>query len=147
MTAGRPLTYTDEIGVEICQVVSTSSDGLNKLCAEREHWPIPNTIYEWRIKIKEFGDMYARAKQSQVEVLVEEIIEISDDKTNDTMYIYDDSGEMKEICNKEWIARSRLRIDSRKWLASKLAPRIYGDKIQNETTLVVKQEDAIKELA
>ncbi|WP_367379929.1 hypothetical protein [Legionella quinlivanii] len=30
------------------------------------------------------------------------------------------------MCNSEFIARSRLRINTRKWLASKLAPKIYG---------------------
>jgi hypothetical protein len=32
------------------------------------------------------------------------------------------------VCNSEFIARSRLRIDTLKWLASKLVPRLYGDK-------------------
>lgn len=139
----RPLEYTDILGQEICKIVSTTSKGLNILCEERDHWPNPNTIYEWRIKLKEFGEMYARAKQSQVEVLVEEIVEISDDTTHDKIV----SDEGKVVTDHEHINRSRLRIDSRKWLASKLAPRIYGDKVQNDTTITIRPEDAIKELA
>ncbi|TXH58050.1 MAG: terminase small subunit protein, partial [Desulfurellales bacterium] len=32
------------------------------------------------------------------------------------------------------VARNRLRVDARKWLASKLAPKKYGDKVLNEVT-------------
>jgi hypothetical protein len=47
--------------------------------------------------------------------------------------------------NKEWTNRSRLRIDARKWVASKLKPKVYGDKTDitsggeqlKQTTIVI----------
>jgi hypothetical protein len=138
---GSPLTYTPELGEEICMAIATTSEGLAKLCKLYPHWPNPNTIYEWRIKIKEFGEMYARAKQNQVEVLVDEILTISDDSSND--YIPNDEGKL--VYNSEHVNRSRLRIDSRKWFAAKLAPRVYGDKVENNHTFS-SPLDSLKEI-
>jgi hypothetical protein len=86
--------------------------------------------------------MYARAKQRQVELLVDEIITISDDSSEDDSVDLD--GNM--FVNNVRVTRAKLRIDTRKWLAAKLAPRLYGDKIQTETTVTIKHEDALKEL-
>lgn len=49
-------------------------------------------------------------------------------------------------CDAEFIARSRLRIDTRKWLASKLAPKIYGlhpTENESEKSLSVPSLDGI----
>jgi hypothetical protein len=80
-----------------------------------------------------FGQQYARAREAQAEYLVDEIVEIADDGTNDYMAIRDSEGEIagwRE--NGEYIQRSRLRVDARKWAASKLAPKKYGDKQVHE---------------
>ncbi|HEX4371997.1 MAG TPA: hypothetical protein VHZ50_01710 [Puia sp.] len=138
---GSPLTYTPELGEEICITISTTSEGLETLCKLNPHWPNPNTIYEWRLKLKEFGEMYTKAKKSQVEVLVDEILAIADDNSQD--YITNDEGKL--VYNSEHVNRSRLRIDTRKWFAAKLAPRIYGDKVENTHTFIT-QEEALKAL-
>ena len=124
---GRPTDYTSELAVEICQAIACSSQGLRKLCQQHEHWPCPDTVYSWLMKHTEFSEQYAIAKQVQVEVLVDEILEIADDVTKDT--IVNDKG--KAVCNSEWINRSRLRVDSRKWIASKLVPKVYGERLSN----------------
>lgn len=69
-------------------------------------------------------DMYAQAREARADKMAEEIIAISDDSSRDT--IIDDDGN--ERTNQEVVARSRLRVDSRKWLASKMLPKKYGDK-------------------
>ena len=76
----------------------------------------------------EFGRLYTEAKRSQIEVFVEDIVDISDDNKRDAEV--DKSG--KKRINRDFYERSRLRVDTRKWLACKLAPRIYGDKVQSE---------------
>ncbi|MCX7120111.1 MAG: hypothetical protein NTZ86_09670 [Legionellales bacterium] len=73
---------------------------------------------------KEFSDLYARAKRFQVEVIIDEILEIADDASNDS--IVNEDG--KSVIDHEHINRARLKIDTRKWLAAKLCPRLYGDK-------------------
>lgn len=72
-----------------------------------------------------FRKNYARAREDQADVLAEEILQIADDGLNDTYT--DEKGN--ECTNQDVIARSRLRVDARKWYASKLAPKKYGEKL------------------
>lgn len=71
-------------------------------------------------------EQYARAREAQADKFVEDIIQIADDGSRDT-YI-DENGNVRT--DQEVIARSRLRVDARKWLASKMAPKKYGEKIE-----------------
>ena len=87
-------------------------------------------VYEWLNSInnnfdKEFLNNYARATQDRADVLVEEIIAIADNQEND-VYI-NDAGV--EVTNWNVINRARLRVDSRKWIAGKMKPKKYGDKL------------------
>src|SRR5689334_2739774 len=121
---GRPTDYNKKLADLICERVATHEVGLQRLCAMYDDMPDKTTINKWRYKYPEFSTQYARAKISQIELLVDEIMEIADDSTKDE--IINDQGVRS--CNSEFIARSRLRIDTRKWLAAKLMPRLYGDK-------------------
>ena len=73
-------------------------------------------------------DQYMRAREALADVYADEIIEIADDGSRD----YKTLDDGREVPDQDHIARSRLRVDARKWAASKLAPKKYGDKIQNE---------------
>jgi hypothetical protein len=75
----------------------------------------------------DFRNQYARAREAQADRMAEEILEIADDGRNDT-YTDEDGNERT---NQEIVARSRLRVDARKWLAAKMAPKKYGDKIEH----------------
>jgi hypothetical protein len=120
--------YTKQLGEEICLKVATTPMGLEHLCKKNKHWPCFQTIYEWRLKNREFGEMYAKAKIAQVEVLVDQTLSIADDTTNDSLLRTDKEGNAVEVCNSEWVNRSRLRVQTRQWHATKLAPMIYGDR-------------------
>ena len=71
--------------------------------------------------------MYARAREDQQEHWADEIVEIADDATNDWVKRQTRSGEIETLVNSDNINRSRLRVDTRKWLMAKLMPRKYGD--------------------
>ena len=73
----------------------------------------------------EFSEQYARAREAQADKLAEEALQIADDGRSDT-YV-DGDGSVKT--DTEVIQRSKLRVDTRKWLASKMAPKKYGDKV------------------
>lgn len=141
---GRRSEFTQDIADEICRVVSTCTDGLKKMCGKREHWPDPETIHGWRLSFPNFANQYAHAKCIQADLLAEECIDIADSIENDTT-IDPETGKMK--CDHEWVARSRLRLDARKWIACKLLPKVYGDKQQVDTTLTINHEDTLKDLA
>lgn len=129
---GRQSTYTPEIADLICDQIA---DGLPLTEVLRQPGMPPySTVTAWANSsapsaVPEFVVKYARARAIQVEVLAEQILEIADDSTNDYVVRKTDAGEYATI-DQENINRSRLRIDSRKWLLSKLRPDKYGDKLE-----------------
>jgi hypothetical protein len=87
------------------------------------------------------SDLYARAREMRADTLAEQILEIADHKQDDT-YI-DGDGNVRT--DADVVARARLRVDSRKWLASKMLPKIYGDKQDLNVTGTVDIATAILE--
>ena len=66
----------------------------------------------------------------------DELLEIADDATNDWMEKRDRDGEaIGWMVNGEHIQRSRVRIDTRKWIMSKRAPKKYGDRVSRRSRL------------
>jgi len=121
-------TYTDEIANEICSRL-VDGKSLKKIC-EMDDMPSKSTVFKWLSENETFSDKYARAREAQADTLADEIIDIADDGENDTYE--DDEGNVRT--NQDVIARSRLRVDARKWIASKLKPKKYGDKLSQEIT-------------
>lgn len=80
----------------------------------------PTDILELCERDTEFDQQYARARILGYKLLADEILEISDEVSADF------TGEKPDP---EMVARSRLRVDSRKWMLSKMLPKIYGDKL------------------
>lgn len=118
-----PLVYDPKVGDEICERL-TNGESLRRISAD-SHIPAASTIFKWLIANEGFAEQYARAREAQADTLADEIIDIADDTTHDTRKGKD--GE--EIPNNEWITRSRLRVDARRWVAAKLKPKKYGDKL------------------
>jgi hypothetical protein len=128
---GRPTTYSKDLADELCRRISHSKHGINTICKD-ESMPCEATIYNWLNDPtkKYFLECYMRAREAQADFLGEEILSIADETENDTL-INPVNGN--ESANTEWINRSRLRVDARKWLMSKLAPKKYGDKLDVTT--------------
>lgn len=124
----RPSSFTQEVADEICERIA-DGESLRTIC-RYENMPARATVFKWLADIKSFSDQYARAREAQADLMAEEILEIADDGLNDT-YV-DDNGNKRT--DQEVIGRSRLRVDARKWLASKMAPKKYGDRVQQEVS-------------
>lgn len=132
---GRPSEFTQEIADLICERTATSTFGLKKLCKMYDDMPNHDTVFQWRYKNKAFADQYTKAKIAQAELLAEEIMDIADDGTNDWMEtLPDEEKPLGWKLNGEHVNRSRLRIDTRKWHASKLLPKIYGNNDKDNDT-------------
>lgn len=127
---GRPTDYNETIAALICERVATHTYGLNKLCAMYDDLPSKFTVNLWRFRHPEFSAQYAQAKLMQADLLAEECLDIADDDSNDIKIGPDGF----EICNTEFIARARLRVDTRKWLAAKLLPKQYGSVVEDKKT-------------
>lgn len=129
---GRPTDYTQELADRICELVASTTMGLQKLCSLHPELPDKSNINRWRHRHPEFRAQYAQAKCEQADLLAEECLDIADDDTHDTKI----DPEGFEGCNTEFIARSRLRIDTRKWLAAKLLPKQYGPVVAEDKKTV-----------
>ena len=123
---GRPSDYCEEVIEEICLRLSFG-EGLVKICRD-EHMPHRATVIKWLLKHKEFNDKYAQAREAQADFLLEELLDIADSAEGDMLL--DKDGKPTGKVNHENINRSRLRVDTRKWVITKLAPKKYGDRVE-----------------
>lgn len=125
---GRPSTFSQETADEICERLS-DGESLRAICSDAT-MPNKATVFRWLAADTIFSDQYARAREAQAEAMADDILSIADDGRNDT-YVDEDG---RKRTDQDVIARSRLRVDARKWLASKMAPKKYGDKVQTEVS-------------
>ena len=99
--------YTQELADAICGYLA-QGESLRTVC-KREGMPCVATIFNWFRDRPDFLEQYARAKEEAADALADEMLDIADAKDED-------------------VNRSRLKVDTRKWLASKLKPKKYSDK-------------------
>lgn len=132
---GRPQTpRREEIMDKICEIISTSNKSLpSTLIQLNQAYGIEignRTVWTWLDNDPKFQQDYARAKEAQSDYLVDEMLDIADDISQDEMQAIDADGNVSTRVNKEYVQRSRLRLDTRKWIASKLKPKKYGEKLE-----------------
>jgi hypothetical protein len=115
-TMGRPSICTNELAAQICDRLA-AGESLNAICRD-EHMPSRKVVHEWVADDRDgFRDKYARAREAQAEYWASEIIEIAD--------------SVRTGATSEEVQAARLAVDSRKWVASRLLPRKYGDRVTN----------------
>jgi hypothetical protein len=105
---GRPTNYSQETADEICSRIIESDYGLEQIC-EDDDLPSARTVFRWLAANDDFRQQYARAKEVQGHVQADRGIRDALTATDASL--------------------GRLKFDARKWAASKLAPKQYGDKI------------------
>jgi hypothetical protein len=119
--------YSPELADLICEKIA-EGQSMRNIC-QADDMPAMSTVFKWLRENAEFSQQYARAKDECADMMAEEMLEIADDATNDWMERFDkDGGNIGWQLNGEHVQRSRLRIDTRKWLASKLKPKKYGER-------------------
>lgn len=129
----RPSDYTSELAEAICLRLA-EGESLRSVCRD-DAMPDKATVLRWIARHPEFRDQYTQAKEQAAEALAEELFDIADDGSNDWMEQLDSEGNAVGYrLNGEHVQRSKLRIDTRKWYLSKIMPKKYGDKIQQEVT-------------
>lgn len=112
---GRPTDYAPDIAERICLRLS-EGESLNKICKD-DKMPARSTVYLWALLHREFSDKYRRAREMQADSLVDDSQDIADAATPE-----------------DWTV-ARLRVATRQWAASKLAPRKYGNLQQVDMTV------------
>jgi len=143
---GRPTIYTDELAKKICARIA-SGESIRSICQDEE-MPSKATVMLWLVDGEHvyFSDQYAKARQIQAETLADELFDIADDGSNDWMERFSQDGEVAGyILNGEAVARSRLRVDTRKWYLSKVLPK-FADKQEKQVTDNDRLFDALSNL-
>jgi hypothetical protein len=119
---GRPTMYSLEIALEICDRIA-DGESLVSICRD-ERMPKKTAVYEWLLRHKEFAEIYARAREDQADTLADEIHAISDELPKQ---IVDDKGKTR--FDSAYVQWQKNRVDARKWVAAKLKPKKYSDRI------------------
>ena len=112
----------DDEGVveELCTRIICGR-GIAEVCADKD-MPPERTVYDRMAKDEAFCSRIARAREMQQEGEADKIVSMSDAATVENWQVV------------------KLRIWSRQWRASKLAPKRYGDKQQHEHSVAVPEE-------
>lgn len=126
----------------ICERIA-NGESLRQIL-ETEGMPASSTVFLWLSEDAGFSERYARAREAQADALFDDILTIADDGRNDWMERKNADGEnigWQE--NGEALRRSQLRVDARKWMAGKLRPKKYGDKLNLDADVNLKADDTI----
>lgn len=124
----RPLEFSQETVERICERIA-DGESLRSIC-KSDDMPACSTVFKWLATNEKFAEQYGRAREAQADAIFDEILDIADDGSNDWMVKNSADGEnlgWRE--NGEALRRSALRVDARKWMAGKLRPKKYGDKL------------------
>ena len=121
---GRPTDYTPELAATICTLLMEGLS-LRKIC-KKKGLPALSTACKWLATNPEFSEQYARAREVQAELLADEIVEIADTAT--------DKNDAPAVS---------VKVEARKWTASKLLPKKYGSfkSIEVKGEVETKQQD------
>ena len=109
---GRPSSYTDDLAGAICDRLA-QGETLSGIC-QREDMPSTSMVYRWLSTNPDFRDQYVHAREQQAHAIAEKALREAEAAADAQL--------------------GRLAFDARKWFASKVAPRVYGDKITQEHT-------------
>jgi hypothetical protein len=114
---GRPTKFSIEWAERFCGLIAEGRS-VAEICAMPD-MPSQQSVYTWLRNDGDFLERYARAREEQADRIFKECLEIAD-RNKDS----------EESATR--VQRDRLRIDTRKWAAARLAPKKYGDHIQHE---------------
>ena len=116
---------------EILSAIATTPKSLKSICEDIESAPTAKTFWKWMETDEDLRERYARAKSAQLEVLADQLVDLADqDRVCEKVTIKADGSRVVVFLDQ--VERTRVQIDTRKWLLAKLNPKKYGDKIQQE---------------
>lgn len=116
--------YSQELADAICERLA-GGETLKAICRD-DGMPDDRAVRRWALEDRQgFGAMYERARLIGYLGMADEIIELADDKSADTIV----DGEGIRRPDHAAVQRSRLQVDTRKWMLAKALPKVFGDKV------------------
>jgi hypothetical protein len=131
-TIGRPSIYTEELANDICTRLGLG-ESLRKICLSKD-MPSLSSVMSWLTTKPAFLEQYTRAREIQAETQFDELIDIVD-QPPDLCVVKDKDGKDVEVkFDSSYVQWMKLRVDTRKWTAARMAPKKYGEQKQSEPT-------------
>jgi hypothetical protein len=125
--SGRPSLYTAELAERILEQLMEGRLLIN-IC-DQPGMPSAATIRQWALEDREgFADRYDRARELGFHAMSEQLVAIADDGRSDWVLYRQPDGTAEVAFDHEHVKRSRLRIDARRWILTKMLPRRFGDR-------------------
>lgn len=121
-----PMVLTPELAAAICDRLE-HGETLRSIVLD-PLMPSRTTVFKWIHQNEAFAELYARARDAQADHFAEEIVDIADSEPS-LIFKNVDGVDVASV-DSTAVNLLRLRIDARKWYASKVAPKKYGDKIE-----------------
>ena len=106
---GRPRKYTDSLAQEICRQRSEGKS-LRRICRSA-NMPTRDTVLRWKREYPDFSDHYLAAMKVWLEDEMDALVELADRATPANY------------------AAVRVKLNTRKWIASRLLPKRFGDRL------------------
>ena len=129
---GRPSIYTEELANDICTRLGLG-ESLRKICLSKD-MPSLSSVMSWLTTKPAFLEQYTRAREIQAETQFDELIDIVD-QPPDLCVVKDKDGKDVEVkFDSSYVQWMKLRVDTRKWTAARMAPKKYGEQKQSEPT-------------
>lgn len=90
----------------------------------------PPQFMMWVYADQELAKVYSQSRDIGYRLLADELLDIADQSDEDTFV--DEHGMVR--MNSEVVQRSKLRVDTRKWILAKMLPKLYGERLLTEHT-------------
>lgn len=136
MKVGRPTDYSPELSDLICERLAQGES--MRSIARDDSMPAMSTLFKWLRIHTEFAQQYAIAKEESADALVDDMLDIADNQVEQPLIVdglpMQVDGKLVMVKDAVSVNHARLRVDARKWAASKLKPKKYGDKVTQEHT-------------
>ena len=122
---GRPKFYAEDSPVWQ-YIIDRITNGRSLSSVLREDdMPVLQTVQLKLERDEQYRAKYDKAVQDRADRLADEIMELADE---------DMPEHLQGPGASAWVQQKRLQVDARKWIASKLKPRTYGDRLDVSVT-------------
>jgi hypothetical protein len=143
MPSGRPTDYTEDLADLICERLAIGES--MRSIARDEDMPAMSTLFKWLRVHPSFTEQYERAKVESADAMSEDCIDIADNIDGQTVMVDGVplvvEGEMVKVVDSVSVQHAKLKVDTRKWLMSKMKPKKYGERTTTEHTGSLKVSD------
>jgi len=120
-------SYNVNTAITICNLI-TQGYSLTKI-SKIKGLPTYTTIARWLRTYPSFYEKFCQAKVLQTTKHIDDIMDIADDC---------------DETSKAGVQKAKLQVDTRRWAAERLMPRVYGNKLGIETS---DSKDTKKQIA